>query len=79
MDAIIKKAIQYIRDNKTWSDAEEEVAYEIMNRTRCSLEHASDKIYCGIQDLMEEFGEEQGYPEGWWYYDTDEYEIFLAL
>lgn len=75
----IEKAVQYVRENKTWSDAEEAVALEKINHLRCDLSTASDKIYCAIHDLMEEWSDENGYPEGWWMYEIDEDTIFFKL
>ena len=76
---LIEKAVQYIRENKTWSDAEEKVALERINEMRCDLSTASDKIYCAIHDLMEEWSDENGYPEGWWMYEISEDDIFMKL
>lgn len=79
MNAIIDDAIQYVRENKTWSDAEERVALDKINSMRCDLSTASDKICCDIHDLMEEWSDENDYPEGWWMYYVDEDDIFLKL
>ena len=75
----IEKAIQYVRDNRTWSNKEESVALDIMSELRCDLGTASDKIVCEIHDLMEEWSEEHDYPEGWWRELLDEEEIFMKL
>ena len=73
------KAIQYVRDNKTWSPAEEEVAWEFIDRYRCPIGQASPRIADIIHDLMEEYGQDNDLPEGWWYDYADEDEIFTQL
>lgn len=69
------KALQYVRDNKTWTDAEEVVALQQVNE-RMPLPH---KITDEIHDLMEEWSDENGWNEGWWLYEMDELEIFYKL
>lgn len=79
MEKKIQEAIEYVKANKTWSEAEEAVALERINRLRCDLRWASDKIYDAIYDLMEEFGDNEGLPEGWWMYEISEDDVFFAL
>ena len=76
---LLEKAIQYVRDNKTWTDAEERAALDAINHYRCSIDFASDEIYCDIHDLMEEWSSDNDMPEGWWMYYTTEDDIFFAL
>lgn len=63
-----KKALQYVRDNKTWTIAEEQVALDDIDKMRCPLAHTrtGEKIADEINDLMEEYGEDNDLPEGWW-------------
>lgn len=75
----LEKAIQYVREHKTWTDAEYEVAIDCIDKQRIPLEDASEKIFNGIHDLMEEWSESHDMPEGWWYYETDEEDIFWTL
>lgn len=75
----IEKAIQYVRDNKTWSDAEDDVALQYMGEQGCGLQFAFEKIYNQIYDLMEEYSADNDLPEGWWLYEKDVDEIFLDL
>ena len=75
----IGQAIQYVRENKTWSEAEERVALDRINELRCDIGYASEKISDEIHDLMEEWSEENGYPEEWWYNELTEDEIFFQL
>lgn len=76
---IYEKAIQYIRDNKPWTEAEERVALDNIDHWRCSIGQAAPSIADEICDLMEEFGEDNGYPEGWWYEYGDEDDVFFKL
>ena len=77
-----KKAIEYVRENKGWSDAEEQVALADMDEFRCPLSHArcGEEIADNISDLMEEYGEDNDLPEGWWLnYVGDAEDIFWKL
>lgn len=71
----IEKAIQYVRDNKTWSDAAEAVALEELGN-RMPL---PERIENAIHDLMEEWSADNDMPEGWWYNEMDETDIFYEL
>lgn len=75
----LEQAIQYVRDNKTWTDAEEVIALDVINKFRCDIKQASDSISNEIHDLMEEWSADNDMPEGWWYNETDEDEIFFKL
>lgn len=75
----MEEAIQYVRENKTWSAETEREALKIMDNQRCSLAHANYKICEEIYDLMEEYSEENDLPEGWWLNEMDEDEIFIEL
>lgn len=79
MNKDIEKAIQYVRDNKTWSDAEERVALDNIDHMRCDLAQASNKIYCAIHDLMEEWSADNDMPEDWWWEYVNEDDIFFML
>lgn len=79
MDKEFEKAIQYVRENKTWSDAQEARALEIINKLRCSIAQADCHIYDEIHDLMEEYSDDNFLAEGWWYGYADEDDIFFAL
>ena len=79
MNKDIEKAIQYVRDNKTWSDAEERVALDNIDHMRCDLAQASNKIYCDIHDLMEEWSADNDMPENWWWEYVNEDDIFFKL
>lgn len=77
-----EKAIEYVRENKTWDEAEEIVALKWMDEWRCPLSMVAcgDIIANGIHDLMEEYGMNNDLPEGWWReYVDDEEEIFWKL
>lgn len=74
-----QKAIKYVRENRTWSDAQEEVALERIEMYRCDISFADSSIADEISDLMEDYGQDNDLQEGWWleYGDTDD--IFFAL
>lgn len=77
-----EKAIEYVRENKTWSESEESVALEQMEKYRCPLRmvDCGDGIIDEIHDLMEEYGADNDLPEEWWLeYVDDEEEIFWKL
>ena len=74
-----EKAVQYVRNNKRWSDAEEAVALEEINQYRCGISFANPEISDEIHDLMEEFSADEDLPEGWWYNEGDEDDIFMML
>jgi len=73
------EAIQYVRDNHRWSDAEAQVALERIDYYRCDIGFASPTISDEISDLMEEYGDDNDLPEGWWFeYGTPD-DIFMKL
>ena len=76
----IEKAIQYVRENKTWTDAEEKVVLDNIDKCRCPLSMAYPNIHYEISELMEEFWEDNEL-EGEWYefVDDDTDSIFIEL
>ena len=76
-----EKAIQYVRENKTWTDAEEEVALDMMDRMRCPLNMTSTGtgICDKIRDLLNEYGEENNLAEDWWLDFGTEEDLFFKL
>lgn len=74
-----EKAIQYVRDNHGWSDAEEQVAIDNIDHYRCNISTASDMIACEIADLMNEYGWENGLPDNWWWEFANVDDIFFKL
>ena len=79
MERHFEQAIQYVRDNKTWTDAEETVALQHIDHYRCPLQQASSNIASEISGLMEEYGEEHDLPEDWWREFGDEDEVFFSM
>lgn len=79
MGEAIEKAIQYVKDNKTWSDLDEQEALDYMNEMRCDIYHANSNICWAIADLMDEYGKGNDLPEGWWVDEISEDDIFLKL
>jgi len=47
-----EKAIQYVRENASWSKACEEYALEIIGKYRCPIDQASSEIAEEIRDLI---------------------------
>lgn len=74
-----KKAIQYVRDNKTWRGYAEEEALNYMNEMRCGIVRADHDICEEIADLMEEYGEDNDLPEGWWLEIGNEDDVFFEV
>ena len=72
-------AIQYVRDHKQWSDAEESVALDNINHYRCDVNVASPSIKNQIALLMDEYGEENELPKSWWTDFGYENDIFFKL
>lgn len=79
MSKAIDKAIKYVREHKSWSAEEEAKALERIDHYRCSIDFASPQIFEEIHDLMEEWSEDNGKEEGWWYEEADEDDIFFEL
>lgn len=75
----IEKAIQYVRDNKSWSDAQEQSALKKINELRCDISYADSNIADEIAELMNEYGEENEFPEGWWEEEMSVDDIFFKL
>jgi len=74
-----EKAIEYVRENKSWSEACEQYALEIIGENRCPIEQASDEIDCAIVDLMNEYGEENNLPENWWWEFGNTDDVFFKI
>lgn len=72
---IVNDAVNYINANKAWNIIEEDIACEKMNDWRCGIAQVSQRISDGIQDLLEEYGNDNDLPEGWWmeYGDVDDW------
>ena len=79
MDKEYTGAIEYIRKNKTWSEAEENAALEHIAAMRCDIRHASEKIANEIRDLMDEWATIYlPYPD-LWVLELSEDDIFFEL
>ena len=79
MEEYLDNAIRYVAENCTWSNAEENLALNIIEKRRCGLDYASPDIYNAIYDLMEEYSADNDLPEEWWLEYTDVDEIFYNL
>lgn len=74
-----ERAIQYVREHKSWSEAEDAAALERINNLRCDINFASPTITNQIALLMDEYGENNDLPDGWWTEFGYEDEIFMNL
>lgn len=62
-----KEALQYIRDNNSWTEAQIERAFEIMEQFRCPISQADENIELDIQQMMEDYASDNDLEEDWWY------------
>lgn len=79
MDSQLSAALQYVRDNKSWTEVDEALAIEDMIRYRSPIEYTDDDISNAISALMNEYGREIGLPEDWWEEQVDLDYIFWTL
>lgn len=73
----MKDAIDYVRQNVDM----DEVRYTIhqMEKSRLPLYNANPNLCDQIYDLMEEYGQDNGFPENWWFEHNDEESILFKL
>ena len=62
-----KEALQYIRDNNNWTEAQIERAFEIMEQFRCPISQADENIEWDIQQMMEDYAFDNDLEKDWWY------------
>ena len=74
----LEKAMAFVRKNRSWGEAEEEMALHRVNVLRCSIMYASPVISSSIRDLMNEYGEDNNLPDEWWDEWTED-DIFFKL
>lgn len=78
-DSTLGKAIQYVRDNMD----EDDMAILHAEMNKCYKMHLipdRDVMDCSkVIDLLEEYGEENDLPEGWWESECDFDEILVKL
>lgn len=79
MDKHLKEALKYVRENKKWSNAEEEVALEKIGNMRLNIHEAAPDISNNIAELMDEYGQNEDLEEDWWREFGDEDDIFFML
>lgn len=72
-------AIDYVRQNRTWSDAQEAYALENIDHYRCSIEMADEGIANKIMELLTEFAVENGMDEDWVWDNFTADDVFFAL
>lgn len=61
-----KEALQYIRDNNNWTEAQIERAFEIMEQFRCPISQADENIEWDIQQMMEDYASDNDLEDDWW-------------
>lgn len=75
----IKKAVQYVRDNMD----EDDMAILKAEMTKCYNMHlipSENAVDCSsVIDLLEEYGEDNDLPEGWWESECEIDEILAKL
>lgn len=69
----MKKAIKYVRKNLDMYEVNRVI--DKMYMERVPLFVASPEMCDQIYDLMEEYGQENDLPEGWWLSECDEEDI----
>jgi len=78
-DSDLKKAIQYVRDNMN----EDDMAILKAEINKCYKMHlipGENTVDCSkVIDLLEEYGEENDLPEGWWMNECEIDEILAEL
>ena len=65
MEQLNQQLLQYVAENKQWSEAVESEALSIMDNDRCPLKMASPRIYYEISTLVEDFISDNDLPQDW--------------
>ena len=73
----IEKAIRHVAKNVDKERVSIACGYMYLHRSPLHVE--DPQLEDDIHDLMEEYGEEHGLPEGWWQSEVDENDIVLRL
>lgn len=72
-----KDVIKFVSDNVDQDRVK--LAWKHMDIRRAPLSVVDDVLYDEIQDLLEEYGEDNDLPEGWWMADYDIDELVFEL
>lgn len=78
-DSVMLAAIEYVRQNKNWSEAQEAVALENINHLRCPIDFADEGIANKIMELLVEFAEENGKDSDWVWENFNADDVFFEL
>lgn len=70
-------ALQYVKENNGWSEAQLERAYEIMEEWRCPISQADEGIEWNIREMLDDYGNDNDLEEGWWYEYWDDPDEFF--
>lgn len=72
-----QKALQYVKENVEQIDVEHAIHH--IDRDHVPLRLVDETLCMKIYDLMEEYGADNDFPEGWWLDECDEDEIIFKL
>lgn len=72
-----QKALQYVKENVEQIDIEHAIHH--IDRDHAPLRLVDETLCMKIYDLMEEYGADNDFPEGWWLDECDEDEIIFKL
>lgn len=61
-----KEALQYIRDNNDWTEAQIDRAFEIVERFCCTIGEADEGIEWSIQQMLKTYALDNDLEEYWW-------------
>ena len=75
----LEKAIDYVREFHSWSEADEAKAFDAIDHLRSSLSLVGKEIYDEIVSLLDEYGVLNQLPDDWWSDITDPEDIFFEL
>lgn len=74
-----ESAVDYVREHKTWTDAQEHRAMMKMWNNGISIYKASRSIAEKIGSLMDKYGSDNDLRPDWWTQYGDADDIFMAL
>lgn len=78
MEKHIENAIKYVSEKHSWNaERENMILNELCTDRR--LSEVDDAVFVEVHDLMEDYGDEQKLPIGWWLPYADEQTIFMEV
>lgn len=73
------KALDYVRNHRSWNNERHEEVRTAVVVFQLSLYEVDSQIDSEIEDLFNDWTDEQGLERGWWDAQTDTTEIFLSI